>query len=65
MRITIQMELNCVPVHVCLSSTHYLCVAPKYKPHFVCSDGDGMHGSISPDAINFTIKYMMGGGRVA
>ena len=33
-----------------------------YKPHIVCSDGDGMHGSISPDAINFTIKYMMGGG---
>ena len=40
---------------VCLKSTH-TCVAP------VCSDGDGMHGSISPDAINFTIKYMMGGG---
>ena len=40
----------------------YICVAPIYKPHIVCSDGDGMHGSISPDAINFTIKYMMGGG---
>ena len=52
---------NCVPVHVCLISTHYICVAPIYKPHIVCSDGDGMHGSISPDAINFTIKYMMGG----
>ena len=46
----------------CLKSTHYICVAPIYKPHIVCSDGDGMHGSISPDAINFTIKYMMGGG---
>ena len=43
-------------------STHFICVAPIYKPHIVCSDGDGMHGSISPDAINFTIKYMMGGG---
>ena len=42
--------------------THFICVAPIYKPHIVCSDGDGMHGSISPDAINFTIKYMMGGG---
>ena len=41
---------------------HTICVAPIYKPHIVCSDGDGMHGSISPDAINFTIKYMLGGG---
>ena len=49
-------------LHVCLKSTHFICVAPIYKPHIVCSDGDGMHGSISLDAINFTIKYMMGGG---
>ena len=49
-------------VYLCLKSTHFICVAPIYKPHIVCSDGDGMHGSISPDAINFTIKYMMGGG---
>ena len=58
---------NCVvlreqTVYLCLKSTHFICVAPIYKPHIVCSDGDGMHGSISPDAINFTIKYMMGGG---
>ena len=46
-------------LYLCLKSTR---VAPIYKPHIVCSDGDGMHGSISPDAINFTIKYMMGGG---
>ena len=31
----------------CLKSTHFICVAPIYKPHIVCSDGDGMHGSIS------------------
>ena len=43
-------------VYLCLKSTHFICVAPIYKPHTVCSDGDG------PDAINFTIKYMMGGG---
>ena len=49
-------------VYLCLKSTHYICVALIYKPHIVCSDGDGMHGSISPDAINFTIKYMMEGG---
>ena len=49
-------------MYLCLKCTHFICVAPKYKPHIVCSDGDGMHGSISPDAINFTIKYMMGGG---
>ena len=47
-------------VYLCLKSTHF--IAPIYKPHIVCSDGDGMHGSISPDAIKFTIKYMMGGG---
>ena len=49
-------------MYLCLKSTHFICVVPIYKPHIVCSDGDGMHGSISPDAINFTIKYMMGGG---
>ena len=51
-------------MHVLKAHTRpvYICVAPIYKPHIVCSDGDGMHGSISPDAINFTIKYMMGGG---
>ena len=49
-------------MYLCLKSTHFICVAPIYKPHIVCSDGDSMHGSISPDAINFTIKYMMGGG---
>ena len=49
-------------MYLCLKSTHFIYVAPIYKPHIVCSDGDGMHGSISPDAINFTIKYMMGGG---
>ena len=43
-------------MYLCLKSTHFICVAPIYKPHIVCSDGDG------PDAINFTIKYMMGGG---
>ena len=49
-------------MYLCLKSTHFIFVAPIYKPHIVCSDGDGMHGSISRDAINFTIKYMMGGG---
>ena len=51
-------------MYLCLKSTHalYMCSTYIYKPHIVCSDGDGMHGSISPDAINFTIKYMMGGG---
>ena len=39
-------------MYLCLKSTHFICVAPIYKPHIVCSDGDGMHGSISPDAIN-------------
>ena len=54
----------CTCTHICVKSTHYtcICVAPIYKPHIVCSDCDGMHGSISPDAINFTIKYMLGGG---
>ena len=58
------LMLGCLTssVYLCLKSTHFICVAPIYKPHIVCSDGDGMHGSISPDAINFTIKYMMGGG---
>ena len=34
------------------------------NPHIVCRDGfggDGMGFCISPDAINFEIKYMMGG----
>ena len=57
---SISKRTNCVPMS--FKSTHFICVAPIYKPHIVCSDGDGMHGSISPDAINFTIKYMMGGG---
>ena len=58
------LMLGCLvlTVYLCLKSTHFICVAPIYKPHIACSDGDGMHGSISPDAINFTIKYMMGGG---
>ena len=33
-------------MYLCFKSTHFICVAPIYKPHIVCSDGDG------PDAIN-------------